>query len=154
MTSIQGLATRRYLGQSIYLGHLNYEHEHQRLCLYKKPHLHRGILKTVKHRAFCSLEERGWAGTHHCGELLGEAIKACKTASVSHILSGLVQRGETMWKMALQPSCWFQSMEFLLKWPSIPVAAAALVICPETQLFNSTLLERGVQEPGTTVKRF
>lgn len=37
-------------------------------------------------------ERGGGAGTHHCGELLGEAINACKMAWESHVLSGLVQQ--------------------------------------------------------------
>lgn len=46
----------------------------------------------------------GGARTHHWGELLGEAINACKMPWESRILLGLVQQGERMLKAVLQPS--------------------------------------------------
>lgn len=59
----------------------------------------------------------GGAGTHDCGELLGEAVNdlnARKMVWESHILSGLVQQGERILKAVLKavgPS----SVELLLK---------------------------------------
>lgn len=49
-------------------------------------------------------ERAGGARTHHWGELLGEAINACKMPWESSIFSGLLQQGERMLKAVFQPS--------------------------------------------------
>lgn len=60
MTSVQGLAKRWYLGQSIYLDHRNCGQRHQQFCPHEQPHLNRGILRTTRHRPSCSSGE--WVG--------------------------------------------------------------------------------------------
>lgn len=53
-------------------------------------------------------ERAGGARTHHWGELLGEAINACKLPWDSSILTGLAPQGQRMLKAVFQPSRWSQ----------------------------------------------
>lgn len=115
MPSIQGLATRWYPDQSIYLGYFNYGHRCQRLCPLRS-HISVEEFSEQGGTAHLAPWERDGAGTYHCGKLLGEIINACKMAweSVTHFIR-LGAAGERMLKAVLQPAVDPSSVELLLK---------------------------------------
>lgn len=138
-TSVQGLATRWYLGQSIYLDHCNCGHGRQRLCPYERPHLNRGILRTTGQTVLLLRRERVGQELITVASHLEKPLMPAKRLGSHMFYQVWCSRGKyVLLKAVFQPRHSFQVCGTAFKVAQHCSGSYGGGKVPKTQLFHST----------------